>query len=142
MAIFFSKTTNGFYDDSLSRCVLPPDALEITSERHWELLDAQTLGYRIVGDDNGLPTLIAPDLTPAPLSCTAYQIRQALTQLGLREQVETAVANSTDTALKDAWNYAQNFIRNHPKVIEMGNLIGQTPEQLDALFELAVTLAL
>lgn len=39
---------------------MPSDVLEISLE-HWEkLLDGQNKGFEIIGDENGLPILVAP----------------------------------------------------------------------------------
>jgi catalase (peroxidase I) len=73
------------------------------------------------------------------MKCTAYQIRQALSAVGLRDQVEAAVA-AGDQALKDAWQYAQTFERLHPKIVQIGVALGQTDAQLDDLFTLGMTL--
>ena len=81
-------------------------------------------------------TMLAP-VTP---SVDAWQIRTALNQIGLRDQVEAAIAASTDIYLKDAWEYAPSFKRDHPLVISMGLALGKTEEELDALFSLALSL--
>ena len=44
-------------------CLMPVDAVEITKERHAELLDGQSIGQRISGGVDGYPILIDP---PAP----------------------------------------------------------------------------
>jgi hypothetical protein len=36
--------------------------------------------------------------------------------------------------LRDWWEFSTVIERNHPEVIAMGAALGQTPEQLDALF--------
>ena len=72
-----------------------------------------------------------------PLS--AWQVRKVLTQLGLRDSVETAVAASTQ-ATKDAWNHAEPFHRDDPILNAMGASLGMTASQLDDLFTLGITL--
>ena len=72
-----------------------------------------------------------------PLS--AWQVRKVLTQLGLRDSVETAVAVSTQ-ATKDAWNHAEPFHRDDPILNAMGASLGMTASQLDDLFTLGATL--
>lgn len=57
--ILYSASTGGFYDPSENTFV-PDDALEITDERHNELLAGPAKGLRIVADDNGLPVLADP----------------------------------------------------------------------------------
>ena len=76
-----------------------------------------------------------------PLTCTPYQFVAALTQQNLRTQVESLIANaSTPQGIKDAYNRAQVFIETDPNIISMATQLGQTTEQIHALFELARTL--
>lgn len=76
---------------------------------------------------------------PALAPLTPRQIRQAMTALGLRAEVEAAIASSSQD-LKDWWEFAQSFERNHPMVVGMGQALGKTPAELDALFTLGATL--
>lgn len=73
----------------------------------------------------------------APIS--PRQIRQALTRASLRSQVEAAVAAGNQD-LKDWWEFATVFEREHPMVVAMGDSLGQTPAQLDALWSLGASL--
>lgn len=74
-----------------------------------------------------------------PESVDARQIRQALTQMGLRQSVEDYVAaGSAD--LQDWWHYHPTFERHHPLVLEAAQSIGVTGDQLDQLWILAATL--
>lgn len=75
----------------------------------------------------------------AAMACSPRQIRQALTVAGLRAAIESAVA-AGDQNLKDWWEFATAFDRLHPQVVAMGAVIGKTPEEVDAVFELAATL--
>lgn len=67
---------------------------------------------------------------------TAYQIRKALNQAGLRDSVEAHV-KTMDKDVQDAWRYASNLERYSPVLINSAALIGLTDTQLDDLFELA-----
>ena len=73
-----------------------------------------------------------PDISPK-------QIRIALSRLGLRTQVEAAVA-AGDQELKDWWEFSTYFERNHPLVISMAEALQVTPEQLDALWKLGYSI--
>ena len=73
----------------------------------------------------------------APVS--PRQIRMALTRVGLRAQVESAVA-AGDQDLKDWWEFATTFERENVQVAAMGGALNQSAEQLDALWQLAATL--
>lgn len=83
--------------------------------------------------------VVDPSLVP-PIAATPWQIRKALNQLGLRQQVEATIAGSADVELQDAWQYTSLFERNHPLVIGMGPILGKTEQEIDAVFALAVTL--
>ncbi|WP_072410651.1 phage tail protein [Pseudomonas sp. NFACC04-2] len=61
MTLFSSKTTGGFYDDSIhSAAQIPEDVVEITQERHMELLEGQSKGKRISSGEDGYPILVNP----------------------------------------------------------------------------------
>lgn len=69
------------------------------------------------------PTSEATIPEPEFFVCSPWQIRKALNSAGLRETVETAVANSNDINLKDGWEFATEFRSNDPFVISMGSAI-------------------
>jgi 3-oxoacyl-(acyl-carrier-protein) synthase len=142
--IFYSAATGGFYRSDIHGENIPSPYVQITQDQHDALLAGQSMGQRILPDADGYPVLIDPEPETieqirAGMKCTAYQIRQALSLSGLRDQVEAAVA-AGDQALQDAWQYAQTFERLHPKILEIGVALGQTEQQLDDLFTLGMTL--
>jgi hypothetical protein len=94
--------------------------------------------YTISDDDSLAPTPPAPP-TPVPEAVSPRQIRQALTQFGLRETIEASVAGGDQNA-KDWWQYATVFERKHPMVLGMAQALGVTEKQLDDLWILAGTL--
>jgi hypothetical protein len=59
--------------------------------------------------------------------------------LGLRDQVESAVAASS-TDIKDWWEFSTSVERDNEHVIAMAVQLGVTERQLDDLFTLAGTL--
>jgi hypothetical protein len=81
----------------------------------------------------------ADPIPPQPIIVSPRQIRQALTQTGLRDIVEQAVA-AGDQDLKDWWEFSTQIESTHPAVIEMASVLSVTDEQLGALFELAKSL--
>jgi hypothetical protein len=140
---YYQLSTNGFYDDTIHTAI-PSDAVEITDNEYDLLLLGRLSGGNIELDAIGRPVLIAQpaptvDQIRANMKCTAYQIRQALSTVGLRDLVEAAVG-AGDQALQDAWHYAQTFERMHPKIVQIGVALGQTDAQMDDLFTLAMTL--
>jgi hypothetical protein len=58
MKTYYSQTTNGFYVDEIHGNIMPPDSVEISSEKHAELLEKQNEGFMIVSDSNGYPVLV------------------------------------------------------------------------------------
>lgn len=83
MTLFYSKTTNGFYDDVLhSSAQIPTDAVMITQQVWQDVLAAQATGDLIQADSNGMPVAVAP---PAP---SLAQV-QAAALLQIDEEAET-----------------------------------------------------
>lgn len=58
--MFYSKSTKGFYSSEIHGDAIPSDAVEITAEEHYAILEGQSQGKRIVADENGYPVLQAP----------------------------------------------------------------------------------
>lgn len=77
------------------------------------------------------------DSQPEP-SIDNLQIRLALSDLGLREAVEAAVAASSQE-IKDWWAESLRFLKSDPMVQAMAAQLGVTAEQLDALWALGAT---
>ncbi|UZE19184.1 tail fiber assembly protein [Pseudomonas sp. B21-054] len=57
--MFASKIACGFYDAAIN-ISMPDDVVEISAERHAELLAGQSEGKVIAWDDDGLPVLVDP----------------------------------------------------------------------------------
>jgi hypothetical protein len=75
-----------------------------------------------------------------PKVVTIRQARLALLQSGLLDDIDAAIAASTDRALKIEWEFATEFRRDWPALIAMQPALGLTDQQVDDLFHLAVTL--
>ena len=58
MAVFYSKTTNGFYDPEIHGDKMPVDVVSITGEYHIELLTEQSNGKLVQSDEKGYPVAI------------------------------------------------------------------------------------
>ena len=71
MTLFYSASTNGFYDDDINKNI-PKNSVEITREKHKELLDAQTNEKVIQADKNGNPVLKDKPIVE-PLVLTALE---------------------------------------------------------------------
>ena len=62
--MLYSKTTGGFYDPEIHGDAVPDDCVEISKERHAELLAEQSSGKVIVADKKGKPQAVP---APAPV---------------------------------------------------------------------------
>ena len=90
------------------------------------------------------------DLTPGELKArvptvvTMRQARLALLQVGLLNQVKTAIAAVEDPVQRQAvqieWEYAIEVDMTHPWVQHLATALSLTEAQLDDLFNLAATL--
>lgn len=58
---------------------------------------------------------------------------------GLYETVVAAMEFADDDT-KLAWNHCSEFYRDNPMIENLRIILGRTKEEVDALFELAVTL--
>lgn len=77
-----------------------------------------------------------PWVPPPPRSVTPRQARIALNTMGLRQQVEDAVA-AAGQDIQDTWNYAVSIDRDHPTFQALAVQLGFTDAQLDDLFRTA-----
>lgn len=109
---FFSKMTQGFYNDSIHGGNIPPDAIEITDDHYAELLSAQECGKRITTDENGFPIAIDQ---PAPVRTVTSLLAEIAAK---RWEVETGgitVAASqikTDRASQSQLNIAYTSLKS------------------------------
>jgi len=56
--MLYAKSTGGFYTEEIHGANVPRDAVVISAELHASLMNGQTQGKTIVGDDNGFPILV------------------------------------------------------------------------------------
>ena len=89
--------------------------------------------YRVVNGE------VAP-LAPSVLIATKYKFRMALLNAGLLDDIESFIAVTEDTAVKIAWQYADEYRTDDPLVLGMGDALGKTDAEIRAVFELANTL--
>ena len=75
-----------------------------------------------------------------PTVVTIRQARLALLQSGLLDDIDAAIAASTDRALKIEWEFATEFRRDWPALISVQSVLGLADPQVDDLFVLAATL--
>jgi len=75
-----------------------------------------------------------------PATCTPWQIRKALNALGLRQQVEDAVAESEVQEVKDGWEFATSFRSDDPFVLGIAQAIGKDEAEVADIIRHARTL--
>ena len=122
----------GNYSGQGTSATLPPEgATDIKPTSHPCIWDSS------IGNWTYPPLLDPPDPV---YSCTPWQIRKALNQLNLRDQVEDMVASSTDRDLKDGWEFASTFRSDDPFVITMGIGLGKDEAEIAELIQWAGTL--
>lgn len=81
-----------------------------------------------------------PPPAPPPItSVTPRQARLALSAAGLLDKVNAAVAAS-DQATQITWEFASLIERGDPLMTSLGNALGLSGDQIDALFKQAATL--
>lgn len=59
MTIYYSASQKGFFDSAINAAI-PSDAVEISSEYRWELVNGQSEGKIIEADKDGYPYLAEP----------------------------------------------------------------------------------
>lgn len=84
------------------------------------------------------PLDLGPTVEPG-IVVTPRQFRQALTRAGLRTAVDAFVAAQPQD-IKDWYEYATEFDSSHPVVAGMALAMGKTPEEVNAVFQLAASL--
>lgn len=110
------------------------------------LEEAQAAGAETIIKDSEteyrcyMPGEIERPVLPEPIpSITPWQIRKALSAVGLRDQVEAAVAASS-LEVKDGWQVATVFERHAPLIVEMAAALKLSSKEVDDLFKLGATL--
>lgn len=75
----------------------------------------------------------------AEMVCSRFQARAALSLAGMLAQAEVIIAQA-DELTRLAWADAQEFRRTSPTILAMAGAFSLTDEQIDALFEQAMTI--
>lgn len=80
-----------------------------------------------------------PAADPVPASVSRFQAFAAMDAAGVLDQAEQAVAQAGRLA-QLAWANAQEFRRESPTVLQLGQALGLTDKQLDDLFIAAASI--
>ena len=156
--IKFSVSKQSFYDDSLEYADLPKDLVEVTEKQHYALLDQINSGCIIFADLT--VSLPKPDqfhtwngtawidprtdaekragyLASMP-ELTKRQFNLYLYDAGLKDEVDALL--SANPRAKVEFDSTDKVIRTSPTVEAMIALLGWTDEQVDQMWQQALTL--
>lgn len=92
-------------------------------------------------DDHGLLEFMLSKETPKQV--TMRQTRLALLQGGYLTTINSAIAampGAAGDAARIEWEFSSTVERNRPLVAAMASALNLSPEQIDDLFKLAITL--
>lgn len=139
---YLSWLEEGIYDEHITPAVYSEEVPatyddsgnELTPYKPAELISPEVVEKVFIKNEPEPADPISvsiPDVTPR-------QIRVALNELGLRDEVEAAVAQSDQTT-KDAWEFSTLFVRDYPLTVALGQVLNKSSDELDALFILAST---
>lgn len=93
--------------------------------------------------EGNTPSTIQSELSksPVPQEVTRFQLRAALLQVGVLEDVETYMSTQvTDPFVQLAWQEGHTFKRNSQIVQDIQSRLGLTDEQMDNIFRFAATI--
>lgn len=101
-------------------------------------LNADYQAYQAWVANGGVPDPYVPP-APAIQPVSPRQARLALLGAGLLDKVQAAV-NAAGGATLITWEYATQFNRNDPMIVQIGASLNLTSAQIDQLFVTAATL--
>ena len=137
--MFYSKSTNGFYNSEINGENIPLDAIEISYDYYQELLDGQSHGKIIEPDKNGYPILVNPP-APEPIEIKTVSMRQCRLALLQEELLDDVEALITTREQHIWWDYSTQVEKYNPITQQIASALNWSPEFLTGLFELAITL--
>lgn len=122
--MFTSKATRGFYDPKI-HTTMPSDVVEISVEKHTELLAGQSEGKVIAWDDDGYPFLADPlPLLPEALMAIERQWRDERllatdgTVLRHRDELEEGIETTLASEQYVELQTYRRALRNWPEAGE------------------------
>ncbi|HHQ9813521.1 TPA: tail fiber assembly protein [Escherichia coli] len=108
--MFYSANTSGFYTPQINGENIPGDAVEITEDKYFELLQDQANGKLITSDGKGNPVAIdPPPPTQAEITAANEDKRTALravadSEIAWRQDaVDVGIATEEETAALAEW---------------------------------------
>ncbi len=154
----FSVKNQSFYDTKLNYSELPDDLIKITSEQHQELLTALNTGCRIFSDltySEPKPSQFhewngTEWIDPRTPEEIAAYTRSLLPKLSKRQFALYLYDNEmydpvmqvieANPRFKVEYDSVSDIERLSPTVAEMSSLLGWADEQVDQMWESALTL--
>lgn len=129
MALYFSKSSNGFYDDQIHKGnLMPSDAVSITKVQHQALMSAQGSGQIISSDSSGNPVSVSsPPLTSdQELKRFHVQVKAALSVTSdvMQAVQEAIILGTTSVTAPDVLEYTAycKSLRELLKSTSLGSL--------------------
>ena len=111
MKRYYAASTNGFYQDDLHPSEkIPADAVKISEVKFTELMDGQSTGTKVIGNDAGFPVLLDPALPSTEKLGTKARTQRdrLLTQYDWTQLPDAALSNEE----KAAWTAYRQGLRD------------------------------
>lgn len=136
----YSKSTNGFYHEQGSNFI-PSDAVDITDERHLELINKMVDGsLKLYADDNGYPILVADnplsiDQLREKMVLSAVDAWLRLSELGLFDKIDAKImALPRSAPIRIMWEKSLEYHRLNPVLVDFLTAIGMKDLEIDNIF--------
>jgi hypothetical protein len=141
MKAYFSKITNGIYPDTVF-LTFPDDVVEIPADIYEKFKTGEISQLDILNGEVINKGQVAYSIEDQRnnMSCYVWQFRRALTQLGLRSELETQIANQPDLDIIDMWEYETSYNRQSTLISAISTLLNKTDVEIDEIFVLAKSL--
>lgn len=143
---FYSRSTGGFYDSRIvDKDSMPADCVSVSTEYYLQLLVDQSSGKAISSDAAGRPVSIYYEKIASISSCTPAQGLVALyaikgiTEDNINEAIDLISDDVEKYKVKIAFKRAVAWDRESNSMMALAVLLNLSDEDLDDLFEYAVT---
>lgn len=133
--MFYSPSTKGFYIEDIHGSNIPQDCVEITVEKHLELMNGQSEGKEIVPDENGFPILKERIITQfIPSVINMAQLRIQLLKENKLNNVISYLETSSNEVAKIEWEYSTEIKKDSVLISEITSCLSWTEEDLNNFF--------
>ena len=110
-----------------------PGVIDVLTQEIFDTSRSAEMGRRAANEAAAL------QVRRAAMSCTPWQIRKAMTSMGIRADVESAV-NSAGQEVQDAYAFALEFKRLDQFALGIAAKLEKSDAFMDELFELGMSL--